>query len=238
MAKKKAGGKINLEVSSRKVFGKKLKKLRHQGVIPGNIFGTDYKSTAVTIPYKEFVKIYRLAKGTSVVFLKLEKEEVPVLIKNVQTHPVTDNILHIDFRKIDLAQKVITEVPVMVIGQSEAVTQKAGVLLTQSAKLLVEALPQDIPQTIEVNIAIIKEIGQEIKVSDLTKSTKYTIKDEPTKIIVSVIAHKEESITPETTAVAPEVITEKVAVEGTVPPTAAEPATKPTTSKPDTTPKK
>ena len=233
MAKKKVNEKINLEVTLRNVFGKKLRKLRHQGVIPGNIYGTNYKSTAVALPQKEFIKIYRQAKGTSVVYLKLEKDEIPVLIKNVQSHPVTNSILHVDFRKIDLTQKVVTEVPVTVICQSEAVSQKGGVLLTQTTKLSVEALPQDIPQTIEVDISVIKEIGQEIKVTDLVKSTKYIIKNEPTKVVVSVTAHKEESITPETTTVTPEVISEKAPAEGEVAPAVTPEAGKETDKKPE-----
>jgi len=218
MKKNTASEKMILTATKRLVFGKKLRKLRYEGVIPGNIYGPDFKSAAVTVNYKEFLKTYRVAKETAVIFLKLDKEEVPVLIKKMQKHPVNDFILHVDFRKIDLKQKVTTEVPVKTVGVSVAVTQKGGVLLIQMNKLQVEALPQDIPQTIEVDISTIKEIGHEIKVADLVKSEKYTVKDEPTKIVLSVIAHKEESITPETTAATPEVITEKTPVEGEVTP--------------------
>lgn len=210
MTKKVKNEKTVLTVTSRTAFGKKLRKLRYTGVIPANIFGPDFKSMAISTPYKDFLKTYRIAKETAVIFLKLDKDEIPVLIKHIQKHPVTDTILHIDFRKIDLKQKVTTEVPVKTIGVSEAVSQKAGVLLIQMNKLLIEALPQDIPQVVEIDISSIKEIGKEIKVSDLVKSDKYIIKDDPTKVVLSVIAHKEESIIPETTAATPEVITEKV----------------------------
>ena len=217
MVKKTKNEKMELTVTSRTAFGKKLRKLRYTGVIPANIFGPDFKSTAVSAPYKDFLKTYRIAKETAVIFLKLDKEEIPVLIKHIQKHPVTDSILHIDFRKIDLKQKVITAVPVKTVGTSEAVSQKAGVFFIQMNKLTVEALPQDIPQVIEIDISSIKEIGREIKVSDLAKSEKYLIKDDPIKVVISVIAHKEESITPETTAATPEVITEKAPVEGEAP---------------------
>lgn len=238
MTKKKITEKITLTATVRKVFGKKLRKLRYEGVIPGNIYGTEFKSISITLPYKDFLRTYRKAGNTSVVYVDLDKKEVPVLIHQIQKHPITDTLLHVDLRKIDLTQKTTTEVPVITIGQSEAVTQKAGVLLTQMTKLMVEALPQDIPQKIEVDISAIKDIGQEIKVSDLAKSTKYTIKDEPTKIIVSVIAHKEESVTPETTTATPEVITEKAPVEGEVAATPetgkkpADPTGKPEAGKP------
>ena len=119
-------------------------------------------------------------------------------------------MLHIDFRKIDLTKKIEANVPVKTIGISEAVSQKAGVLLLQSDTILVEALPEDIPSSIEVDISVIKEIGQEVKVADLKKSDKYEIKTPAEKVIVAVIAHKEESIVPETAVAAPEIITEAV----------------------------
>lgn len=203
--------KLVMDATARKVFGKKLKRVRKDGFVPANIYGTDFKSTAVSVPFKEFVKVFRTAKETGIVYVMLEKQELPILIKNVQVHPVTNQILHADFRKIDLAKKIQTEVPVVTKGTSEAVTQKAGILLTQSETLLVESLPKDIPKAIEIDISVLKEIGQEIKVSDLAKSAVYEIKTPAIKVVVSVVAHKEESVTPEITpTAAPEVITEKV----------------------------
>lgn len=228
--------KLFLTVVPRTIFGKKLKKLRREGNIPANIYGPDLKSQAVTVTFKDFAHVYKTAKETGVVYLKLDSQELPVLIKNVQMHPVNDQILHTDLRKIDLKQKIQTEVPVKIIGQSEAVTQKAGVLLTQTETLVVEALPTNIPKQIDVDIAKIKEIGQEIKVFDLAKSEKYEIKDVGSKVIVSVVEHKEEKVLPQTApAAAPEVITAKpeegvVSAEGEAPaaPPTGKPAAKPT----------
>lgn len=218
MATKKAvSEKLTLPVQPRDVFGKKLRKYRIQGFIPANIFGPDFKSVSIGITFKEFIKAYKVAHETGIVYLQLNKDEIPVLIKHVQKHPVNDSILHVDFRKIDLKKKIQTEVPVKTTGTSEAVTQKGGVLLTQSETLLVEALPEDIPQEINVNITIIKELGQEIKVADLPKSAVYDIKTPGDKVIVSVVAHKEESVTPETTTAAPEVIGEVPAEGAAVP---------------------
>ncbi|EKE14204.1 MAG: hypothetical protein ACD_12C00633G0005 [uncultured bacterium] len=202
--------KVSLKAELRIVFGKKLNKVRKQGLIPGNIFGPDFKSKSISVVYKDLVKIYKKVGETGIIYMSLDKENIPVLIKTIQKHPLSSSLLHIDFRKIDLSKKIETNVPVKTIGISEAVSQKAGVLLVQSETLLVEALPEDIPAHIDVDISIIKEIGQEIKVSDLKKSDKYEIKTPTEKVIVSVIAHKEESIVPETAVAAPEIITEAV----------------------------
>lgn len=206
--------KISLKVESRLVFGKKLNKIRKQGLIPGNVYGPDFKSQSVSVLLKDLVKTYKKVGETGVIHLSLNKDNIPVLIKMIQKHPVSGSLLHIDFRKIDLSKKIETAVPVKIIGTSEAVSQKGGVLLPQSDTLLIEALPEDIPSHIEVDVSTIKEIGQEIKVADLKKSDKYEVKTPAEKVVVAVIAHKEESIVPETAVAAPEIITE-AAKEGT-----------------------
>lgn len=209
-----SSGKVSLKAELRNVFGKKLNKVRRQGLVPGNIFGPDFKSQSISVVYKDLVKTYKIVGETGIVYLSLDKENIPVLIKTIQRHPLSSSLLHIDFRKIDLSKKIETNVPVKIIGVSEAVSQKGGVLLVQSNTLLIEALPEDIPSRLEVDITIIKDIGQEIKVSDLKKSDKYKINTPAEKIVVAVIAHKEESIVPETAVAAPEIITEAVE-EGT-----------------------
>ena len=198
-----------LEAIKRNVFGKKIKKIRKEGLIPANIFGSNFKSTAISINYRDFLKIYQVVKETGIIYLKLEKQELPVLIKKVQKHPITNKILHVDFRKIDLTQKTEAEVPIKLIKASPAVTEKGGVLLTQLNSVIVEALPQNIPSNIEIDLSTLKEIGDEIKISDLKKDQLFEIKTPAEKTIVSVIAHKEEKITPETTVISPEITTEK-----------------------------
>src|SRR3989338_2405900 len=117
--------RLTLTVQPRTVFGKKLKKLRKEGKVPANIYGPEFKSASVQIEYKDFIKTYKIAKETSVVYVNLEGKEIPVLFKNIQKHPVNDHILHVDIRKIDLKQKVQTEVPIKVTGQSPAVDRKS-----------------------------------------------------------------------------------------------------------------
>jgi large subunit ribosomal protein L25 len=211
MATKHTNEKLLLAVEKRTEFGKKLKKMRHHGMIPANVFGPQFTSLAVTVALKDFTKVYKVAKETGVVYVQADGQEIPVLIKALQRHPLSDMILHVDFRKIDLTKKIETAVPVVFEGEAPAVAL-GGVLLTQSQELMVEALPADIPHEITVSLATLTEVGAEIKVQDLAAVSGYTFKEEPEKVIVSVVAHKEESVTPEIEAVAaPEVLTEKKA---------------------------
>jgi large subunit ribosomal protein L25 len=126
---------------------------------------------------------------------------------------VKETILHVDFRRVDLKKKVETQVPVIVTGDSPAV-KAGGVLLQQMQEVSVEALPQNIPHEISINIALITEIGQEIKISDLPKSDTYLITDEPSRVLVSVVAHKEESVEAQTERAETEITTAKEPAEG------------------------
>lgn len=214
--KKTAKTKITLEVQKRILFGKKLKALRKTGILPGNIFGEDIESKAVMLPLIDFKTTFKKAGETQIVYLKLEDEELPVLIQNLQFHPLTQYPLHVDFRKVNLKKKIETEVPVKLIGESEAVTQNKGILLNMSESVLVEALPENIPQEIEIDLSILKELDDQVAIKDLKITGDYVIVDDPEKVIVRITEHKEESI--ETQIVSPdsvEVTTEKKSEEET-----------------------
>ena len=170
--------KYKLNAQARKVVGRKVKKLREKGLLPANIYGKNVKSEAVTVNLKDFQKIYAKAGKTGIVELKVEKEEKerPVLIHNLQLHPVTDTPLHADFYQISLKEKIKAAVPVMVIGQSPAVVNKEGLLLTILTEIEVECLPTDLPEKIEVDASKLTKVNEEIKVVNLTVDrTKVTV---------------------------------------------------------------
>jgi large subunit ribosomal protein L25 len=197
-----------LNAEKRTLFGKKLKRLRQEGKIPANVFGKDFSSTSITVNEKEFKKIYQKVKQTGILYLQLEKEELPVLISQIQLHPISHQILHIDFRKVDLKQKLVTEVPIKIVGESPAVEQKGGYLLVAKDKLQIEALPEEIPSEITIDISTLTEFNQEIKVNQIKIEGKYEFKEHPQTTVVSVIAHKEEKIEPQTAPVTETTTTE------------------------------
>src|SRR3989344_266681 len=196
--------KILLTVKKRDVVGKKVRALRRQNIIPANIFGEDFASTAIAVPYKEFTTVFRKSGATQIVYLALDSEEIPVLVQHVQYHPVSDAILHIDFRKVNLKKKIETEVPVKLVGTSPAVSANKGVLIQISNALMVEAYPDAIPTAIEIDISPLAELNDEIRLENLPSSERYVFKEEAKKEIVRITAHKEESV--ESQVKAPETV--------------------------------
>lgn len=204
--------KATLTVELRSVFGKKLKKLRHQDLIPGNVFGQDIESIPFQVTTKDLYAAYKAVRETGVLYLTVDSKEIPVMIKHIQRHPVSGKLLHVDMRKVNLKQKIEAQVPVVTVNESPAVKQ-GGVLLTHADELTVEALPADMPNQIEIDLEQFTEVGQEIRVKDIKTPATYTITTDPETAVLAVIEHKEESVEPETTSESPEVAGEQAESE-------------------------
>lgn len=214
MTKKNNNERIILNAEKREIFGKKTKSMRKEGLLPANIYGSKTESLAVQVKMSDFIHTYKAAGETTLVYLKIGTKEHPTLISDPQYHPITDDILHVDFREVNLKTKVEALVPIEFVGESEAVENKNGVLLTQLEEITVSALPTAIPHKIDVDISSLAEIGDIIRVSDLSKSDDYEIIEDEEKTIVLVTEHKEEEIEPETTSEAPEIITAEEGEDG------------------------
>jgi large subunit ribosomal protein L25 len=169
---------------------------------------------SITVNNLDFRHVYSKVKETGVVYVEVDSKSTPCLISGIQKHPVMESLLHVDFKKINLKQKTEAAVPVNFVGESEAVKNKNGVLITQLDHLTVECLPMDIPSQIDIDLESLKEIGDEIKLKDLKPLDKITYIDEPESVVVSVTAHKEEEIEPDTTAESPTIETDEKKEEG------------------------
>jgi large subunit ribosomal protein L25 len=181
--------KLNLKAEKRKVTGRQVKKIRAEGLLPANLYGKKIKSLALQVNAKDFLMTYKQAGETGIVELNVDKDTKPhsIMIKNVQKHPVSDELLHVDFRQVDLTEKVQVAIPIEIIGQAPGVT-KGGVLVNVMNEINVEALPMDLPDKFEVDISKLEEIGQFINVKTL-KYDKTKVKllvDDENQLIVKV----------------------------------------------------
>lgn len=187
-----------LTAEKREIFGRKIKKLRREGLLPANIYGRNIKSLAVQVKTDDFQKVFDEAGETGLVELKVNGEVHPVLIHNLQTDPVTDLPLHADFLEVNLKEKVVATVPVELVGEAPA-EKEGGVVVQQMHEVEVEALPTDLPEKIEVDISGLANIDDAVKVGELkVDRSKIEIKeDDPERIVVSITPPtKEEEVAP------------------------------------------
>lgn len=205
---------IPLSAQKRTVLGRKVKTLRRDGIIPAHVFGHKVKTIHVQVKASDFGKVFEKAGETGIIDLAVDGEKKPVLVRNIQTHPVSDIPLHVDFYQVNLSEKVAVKVPIEIIGESPAVEKKIGLLLTPLSEVEVEALPADLPENIAVDISGFENISDEIKVKDLKVDTsKIRILVDPEQIVAQV----GELVTKEMEAVEAEIEAEQaeVAAEST-----------------------
>lgn len=175
-----------IEVIKRELLGKKIKKLRKDGILPANIYGKDIKSQAVQLPLKEFEAIFKEVGKTGLLDVMVDGTARPALIHNVQVHPVTGLPLHIDFYQVNLKEKITTMVPVVITGEAKAVTDKVGLLMTPATEVEVEALPEDLPENIEINVEPLAAIDEQITVGDLKLPAGVTVLTDAGQVLVKV----------------------------------------------------
>ena len=156
---------ITINGSQRESVGKKATKaLRNAGQVPCVLYGGD-KPVHFAAPELAFSKLVYTPNAHTVV-INLESGEVlNAVLQDIQFHPVTDRILHIDFYQLFDDKEIALDIPVQLVGNSKGV-KNGGVLRKNNRKLRVKALPANLPDFIEVDITELK-IGDKVAVGEL-----------------------------------------------------------------------
>ena len=191
-------------VRPRTIQGKKVSRLRRDGVLPGVVYGGHKDSTPVETDMHAFELGYRRWGNTTLVTLDgLPDGEVPALISEVSRDTVTGRLLHVDFHRVSLTEKVQAEVPLHFIHESPAV-KDGGVLVHAMDHVRVEAFPQDMPHAIEVDLAKLVEIDDAVYVRDLAVDTsKVEIQDDAAELVVKAVPVRVEAVPAPAAAAAP-----------------------------------
>ena len=171
------------ELSSKKSF---VKDLRRNGDIPGIYYSHDSKES---IPFMVTQKILREAlKSDSQVYkINVGNKLRDVIIKSIQYHPITEEMLHIDLYGVDMDTKVVVKVPIILIGQAIGVKEEGGVLNQSMTELDIECLPSNIPQNIEVDISNLA-IGDTMRLENITMADNLNLVGDAEMLIASVVA--------------------------------------------------
>ncbi|MBU0649798.1 50S ribosomal protein L25 [Patescibacteria group bacterium] len=168
---------MQIDAQSRQTFGKKNKTLRAQRRLPGVVMEKGQASTPLSLDLVQFTKVYKEAGETSLIDLRVadaKDKGYKVLVSEVQLHPVSMNPLHVVFRKIDLKEKLVAQVPVKVINEELNPLVKAGeaIVLKLLDEIPVEALPADLPKEFVIDAIRLVKIGDEVTIADLEYDRK------------------------------------------------------------------
>ena len=171
------------ELSSKKSF---VKGLRHNGDIPGIYYSHDSKES---IPFIVTQKVLReaLKSDAQVYKINVGSKSRDVIIKSIQYHPITEEMIHIDLYGVDMDKKVAVKVPITIVGQSIGIKEEGGVLNQSMTEIEIECLPQDIPQNIDADISDLA-IGDTLRLENITLSDKLQIVGDLDMLIASIVA--------------------------------------------------
>jgi large subunit ribosomal protein L25 len=143
----------------------KPKQLRREGIVPANIFGAG-DSIAIQVDSLSFGKLYEQVGETGLIYVEIkgDKHQHPVLVEEIQTDPVSGELLHASLRQVDLTEKTEANVPVETIGEFDI---PEAVLVVVKDEIEVEALPADLPEKFEIDVSLLTEVGQMVTYADL-----------------------------------------------------------------------
>ena len=189
--------RLELEASKRDVTGKKVRFLRRQGIIPANIYGHGIDSTSINVDAKSLKHLLAHAGKTDLISLKVDdsKSPVKVLMREVQRNPLTDEPLHVDFYQVRMTEKIKTDVPLVFIGEAPVLKNvKNSSMLHLIDSVHIEALPDDLPHSFEIDVSNIEELDQAIYIKDIPLGHGITLLSDPEQMVIKVAEVRKEEV--------------------------------------------
>jgi len=198
-----------LNAEKRTIVGKKVRTLRREGLLPIGVYGHGMESIALQVKLDDFRKVYKEAGETGLVDIKLGNETYTCLIKNVQRHAVSNNVIHAEMHKVNLKEKITVKVTLVLVGESTAVTDQVGLILQTLNEVEVEALPTELPENIEVNVTGLKAVDDQITVADLPKVANTEVLTTGDEVVVKIVPAISEEVKKDEEAAAAETVAEE-----------------------------
>lgn len=175
-----------ITAQKREVGSKVAKKLKREGKIPAVLYGYDFENKHIVVDRSELMAALRRSRRNDKFELKIEDGETyQVIIKELQWHPVKDEVEHVDFYKLTEGRHVVVDVPVKIVGEAKGV-KMGGDLYQPRKKITVEALPDAIPNDIEVDVTNLM-IGDVIHVFDLEMPEGVKVKSSKNYTVVAIL---------------------------------------------------
>jgi large subunit ribosomal protein L25 len=183
-----AGERIRLEVQEREQRGsRESRRLRKEGLIPGVLYGGGNKPHPISVSERELRRVLTGDHGLHAILdvvLAGQRSTHSSILKDYQVDPIRGKIEHFDLHEVRLDQAIQTAVVIELVGES-AGTKAGGVLSQVTREIRVEALPLEVPERLELDVSAM-EIGDTLRLSDLTAREGVTFLDDPETVLATV----------------------------------------------------
>jgi len=205
---------VGLTAEKRTVIGKHVKQLRQQGWVPGVMYGHGFDSVPLRFEKRSLRHVLSKVGGSQLISINIEGNKQPemALVRDVQRDPIRGSLLHVDFYRVRMTERLTAEVPLIVVGESPVAEAREGILLQGISSIEVECLPGDLVDAIEVDLTDLVEIDQALYVRDLAVPAGIDVLTDLDEMVARVVpleaeeVEEEEEVIPEAEEV--EVITE------------------------------
>lgn len=208
--------RLSLDAEPRELVGKKVATLRRAGRLPAVVYGHGVSSESLSLDAHDFEILRRKAGQNELIDLSVHgKKARPVLVHDVQVHPVNRRPLHVDLFLVRMTEELTVDVPLVPTGTSRAVDDLNGTLLHQLEAVRIRALPDHLPQSIEYAIDSLVDFDAAIKVSDLSIPNDVTLLTDPEEVVAKVLPSRLQAEAAELAAETAETVAEAAeAAEG------------------------
>jgi large subunit ribosomal protein L25 len=183
-----------LEAKRREITGKRIRALRNQGLLPAIMYGSGIEPQPLELDQLEANKVLIRSSGSTLIELNIEKDIHHVLVREIQRDVIRRNILHVDFLKVAMDVKIKAEVPIEFVGEAPAIKNLGGVLVPGINMIEVEALPNDLINSVPVDLTVLEEIDDTITVADLEVDEAISILTEAEEVIARIVYQVEEEL--------------------------------------------
>jgi large subunit ribosomal protein L25 len=165
--------------------------VRGEGRVPAVVYGHGTDPITISIDASDILRTYRKAGTSALIDLDVDGKKVKVLVQELLLHPVTNNIYHVDFFAVNLKEKTTVNVPLNFIGESPAVKDLGGLFMKDTETVEVRCLPSDIPHSLDIDLALITEVGGRLTLADLViDREQFELPQDEMTLLCSVIAPK------------------------------------------------
>lgn len=179
---------IRLILEPRRVLGKKVKQLRRAGFTPVHLYGPGIDSQSLQCSNRELLATLTRAGRNTPIAISIEgsDDENLALVRDIHWEPVRGDLLHVDFLRVDVAQRISAEVPLTLVGESEGAREARGAVVQRLYSLQIEALPLSIPQEMQVDVSLLNEPESVIRARDIELPADVTLLTDPETMVAGI----------------------------------------------------
>ncbi len=183
---------ITLELAPRDTVGKKVRRLRRTGMMPVHLYGPSVESRALQCETPTLIEVLTRAGGSTPITVSVKGERGTQLAfaKEIQRDPRRDDILHVDLVVAEVSRPVTAQVRITLVGESPGARSSGGNVVHQMREISVEALPLEMPNELEVDLAELSETDSVFRVGDLKLLPNVSILADPEDVVARVEARR------------------------------------------------